>query len=515
MIKFGATYGLLPDPYGMLAKQLNTYLSSELRCITAPRPSSAVQRGSNIVYLNYPELPRPEINRLVIPTGATRWSYMCMLVTGTQKEALYTEAAGGPLTLQYRTEKRSEVGARRTIKMKMWPLQALPISPEIVNSNREHVTFDPRFGEAASVAAGLDTSSRPESLYLIPLVDGRYWWQYKDVGQISEQDITTPTELVNYLIGRSGSGISTLIIHPEYDKVPAVLDNDGENLAVVLDSAAWQLGLTVCPNMEEDGATFVLLDGERSGIIHSDNMAGQNRVIAEEAEDIGYPVGVMGDELDPGLITSAAFLPESVLIPVNGRDTFAVSAVSAGFSRRVIYGARQILRYRWVGDNAVDTTETLATRIAKDFYARYLFQYDRTFVGSQQWQPCSFTDVIVHEMNGLTRIRSTPPNLIPEVPGFNIEKRYQGILEEDLFAPPDWTKSNKTALVSLWKKNALGEMYDTEIDFLIINRFENIEIEAGTIVKFEFIDGEWQLYAVDCPASGSSSSSAVGSVGTA
>jgi hypothetical protein len=32
-----------------------------------------------------------------------------------------------------------------------------------------------------------------------------------------------------------------------------------------------------------------------------------------------------------------------------------------------------------------------------------------------------------------------------------------------------------------------------------VNRFTQISVDAGTYGKAEHIDGEWQLYAADCP----------------
>ena len=94
---------------------------------------------------------------------------------------------------------------------------------------------------------------------------------------------------------------------------------------------------------------------------------------------------------------------------------------------------------------------------------------------------------------------------IPLVPAGG--SRVQVTLDEDLFAPPDWTKSTKSAVCTVWEKNSSGRMVNSGKKIVVVNRFENIEVEAGTIAKAEPIDGEWQLYAVDCPSFGSSSSS--------
>jgi len=32
----------------------------------------------------------------------------------------------------------------------------------------------------------------------------------------------------------------------------------------------------------------------------------------------------------------------------------------------------------------------------------------------------------------------------------------------------------------------------------VVNRFENISLDAGTVIAVEWIDGEWQPYKADC-----------------
>jgi hypothetical protein len=82
----------------------------------------------------------------------------------------------------------------------------------------------------------------------------------------------------------------------------------------------------------------------------------------------------------------------------------------------------------------------------------------------------------------------------------------QVILKEDLFAAVDTKTDPSTAeAYTLMKKN--GNLVNTGRTITIVNRFENISIDAGTYAKAEWIDGEWQLYAADCPGGSESSGS--------
>jgi hypothetical protein len=57
------------------------------------------------------------------------------------------------------------------------------------------------------------------------------------------------------------------------------------------------------------------------------------------------------------------------------------------------------------------------------------------------------------------------------------------------------------------RKRRNGNLVNTGRTITITNRFENISVDAGTYAKAEWIDGEWQLYAADCPGGSESSGS--------
>jgi hypothetical protein len=422
MIKFGATYGLQLDPHDYVRGWMDQYIAPGDLRVLAPSQASVTQRGSNLVYLNYPPLPQPAINQLVIPTGATRWSHMLMLVTEAGKEAIYAETGGAnPLVLEYRSEKRSEAeytdetgtlipADRKTLKMSMWALPPIPLTTRQVNSNR------------------LSSGSLREGAYLIPLVDGRYWWQFRDVGTISTQSFANPTAMLTYLTGRVIEDVTIQTVHADYTLVPEILENDKENLGVVLDSVATQLGMTVVPDMTcaghataTAGSKFALVNTAGSQVIHTDHLFGYGTLLGQAGgEEIGIPLPVQGDgfEDEPG-----AGAPASAEVSISGTAFETINAVAAGYSRPTVAGSSVVLRYRWDEDEETDVTTAMATRIAADYYARFRQQHDVAFVGIQQWQPTAYTDCVIHRQDilhgrssAITRVRSIPFNLMPEMP---------------------------------------------------------------------------------------------------
>jgi hypothetical protein len=76
------------------------------------------------------------------------------------------------------------------------------------------------------------------------------------------------------------------------------------------------------------------------------------------------------------------------------------------------------------------------------------------------------------------------------------------VLTEDLYAAVDWMNNPSVAKARVAQKNAAGNYYITTREITVVNRFENISLDSGTLIGIEWIDGEWQPYKADCtPAS--------------
>lgn len=73
-----------------------------------------------------------------------------------------------------------------------------------------------------------------------------------------------------------------------------------------------------------------------------------------------------------------------------------------------------------------------------------------------------------------------------------------GVLQSDLYAAVDWKNDPSTAVVRIARKNTAGDYEVTAQEETVVNRFENISLDAGTLIGIEWIDGEWQPYKADC-----------------
>lgn len=96
--------------------------------------------------------------------------------------------------------------------------------------------------------------------------------------------------------------------------------------------------------------------------------------------------------------------------------------------------------------------------------------------------------------------------------------RVQCKMRQDLLAAVDsWTDPSVATAHVYVKYDDTNDMKWSGRTITIVNRFENISVDAGTYCKAEWIDGEWQLYAADCPGGSASivpsaSASASGSI---
>ena len=85
--------------------------------------------------------------------------------------------------------------------------------------------------------------------------------------------------------------------------------------------------------------------------------------------------------------------------------------------------------------------------------------------------------------------------------------RVQVVLTTDLMAAINTKRDPSTATARILRRKTDGDLTLSTDSITIVNRFTQISVDAGTYGKAELIDGEWQLYAADCPGGSASSGS--------
>lgn len=190
---------------------------------------------------NWPVAPRMKLNSLWWPTGASRWARGLFLIDdgGLAKILKAIKRVDGSYGKGYLELKDST--HTKTVTAEMYLLSPRPVTftPPATAQSDQHV------------------------LWLLPLVDVRYLWQFYDGGDLSEVETWQGliTKLKDAL--RLDGDIAHNLVFDDYG-IPDPLEmcRSYENAAVLLDAAAYSLGARVLRT--HDGAVS-LMTGLESG----------------------------------------------------------------------------------------------------------------------------------------------------------------------------------------------------------------------------------------------------------
>ena len=125
--------------------------------------------GPGIAPQNYPLRIAPRLNTFYWPSGATRWGHGLFLANETDTTAIVTKANGGASS---GSDSSSGSSGNSSVLLEMGD------EDQYVMSTKVYV-LPPR-----PVTLGDDSGDNPK-LYIIPVVDERYWWQFIDADDIS------------------------------------------------------------------------------------------------------------------------------------------------------------------------------------------------------------------------------------------------------------------------------------------------------------------------------------------
>jgi hypothetical protein len=430
MIKVGQTPILLQDPTGAIDRYVESHHSLDMMRFFGKPAAVNTPRGRNLLFPNYPDLPRPKLNQLVIPTGATRWSYGIFLVNTLQKDAILAEAAANSNKLKLIFSSRDNWKVRPEGSESWSPDLSLTVSP-----------LPPRPISPTGLPENIDV----QNCWLLPLVDQRYWWQWLNVEAISGEEFADVQAIIDYLNDRMNDTADLWMTceNDEYSSLPDIREgNDYENMAVFIETLAWHIGCQIVPEISEtNGRTpsladtnFAFISVDDSRVIHENNLLGKVGInlgardpysgaatsVDSGFEDVGFPNQKMGGWMST-VSQGSAFLPAKILIPkgANSSEYYEKTAAGVGLSDvKTVAGTSAVLRVYYD-----EVTDDIATQAAKDYYNRFYKVHDYTFSGIQKWQPTAFDDCLVltqglfpEGMRVQSRLRSWQHNLLPEQP---------------------------------------------------------------------------------------------------
>ncbi|MEN6507105.1 MAG: hypothetical protein ABFD92_21420 [Planctomycetaceae bacterium] len=351
---------ILPDPQGQLGRYLDNWLPPEdLHLFGEPLGLTGTRtnpRGDQLQrvgmpWANWPPPPRVKINSLWWPTGASRWARGLFLVAETQLDSIRSSLGTG-------TAGTLSIGdGTRTVTASLHMLSPRRLS---------------------AVSSG--------GVWLLPLVDERYFWQFRDAGLLVVDTQYTWGRLFSHLAGRLGVSLDPGSVASGYAQPdPEEFTRRYENAAVLLDAAAWCIGKRVVRQLDgtvslngSEAAASETTSNVSAGGWHTHRHAQQPaevRVVFPKWRD-----GKIQADGDVYYISKAP--PDSTAAMPSGTIKTFFDTAWANFSS---------------GGSTPDNfseINALAEQIATDYYAWASQCYDLSFAGVQSWEITGHDDFV-------------------------------------------------------------------------------------------------------------------------
>lgn len=392
MLSYAGVNLLLQDPQGETNRFLRRFLDERMASIFSETPI-AVNEGRQNARLNnnqssiaqvglpvpnYPMPPTPRINTLYWPTGASRYAYGLFLINGAQLTQILT-AVGNQNTprplIMGTPDAKTTYPAMSSVSTSMYLLPARPVSPPNVPAN--------------------------DRLWILPLVDDRYFWQFRSVSIINDGRVGSPSPSFSPVtwddcfIGLATSLASSLTVDTITSDFgfPDFVEwkRDGENAAMLLDAAAQTVGQRVVRDWST-GNTYTL--GYSSSI---------SRYNANTANIVpgsgGWQIVAGGDFSS---VSAGSILPSAVQVTFRSDDASKISGYGSVSVSGSIYEPTTVKTFHSTMPYSSPAASGLATAIA-DAYGGYLARrYDYDFDGIVPWTPTGYDDFVLWEY-GVTK----------------------------------------------------------------------------------------------------------------
>jgi len=296
------------------------------------------------------------------PTGAGRWAFFFGLADGPTTAKIVAAAGGGespPLVLS------DEVRPA---------MRLLPPQP----------------------VGCRDCDGCDAPLWLLPLVDERFFWNRLLAGELTVEKGDAWSDLFDDLASEVGVSldsdpVESAYLHPDPQAMSIAYDNP----AALLDAAAHTVGQRVVQTLSGDTLS---LNWSRS----------ESRIEQNLAER--WPLIRGGDASDqaeqtPALV-SVAFRKIRHFVPTIRGETYTYEkgpAAGLFLPGALLQGAKERITSTayadFTNDNAAPDNDSeldaLAEQIAADYYASKRFKADATFAGFHPWAPSGYDDYIL------------------------------------------------------------------------------------------------------------------------
>lgn len=383
MLTFAGEPLLFPDAKvdAFLARNLELRDLSQFADVQ-PRLASARQacrsrfeqnKGLGLPIVNWPAPPPPRINTLYWPTGATRWAMGWFLATKQTKDKILKKVRG--------TSQNSGVSTG-----------VLGMGDDLDGSTDTPVNAIDMYLLPPRPLSWTGDQGSAGDLWLIPLVDERYFWQFISAGDLS---VTTSTSWAT-LIATLGTALGVTVsvassIESAYLKPdPTDFTRKYDNAALLLDAAAWSVGRRVVRRIS--GEVYVQSRSIADTYL-ADNLKKKWRQLA------GGDFSDQGGDQPAKLLLTFRKIKQHLLQSNNKLYTVEKDAPSG---TRFVDGKKLTIHCAAYADyNTSDALQNgtalgdLATQLKTDYYGWAAKDYDRCFAGIADWKPCGYDDAIL------------------------------------------------------------------------------------------------------------------------
>lgn len=176
---------VLEDPGGEVTSFIEHYLPLENTPFFGCEPPAVYSGRYDMVGLpNYPPLPQLLLNTLYVPTGAVRWSVGLFLATTAQKNAAIALAGTAGATLAMSAPHENAMLSKQG--------GGIFFADEISGGGYavdDSAGFIDTLGEVAAhmyLLPPRPVADSSSGLWILPLVDQRYYWQFRSVDEIDD-----------------------------------------------------------------------------------------------------------------------------------------------------------------------------------------------------------------------------------------------------------------------------------------------------------------------------------------
>ena len=275
-----------------------------------------------------------------------------------------------------------------------------------------------------------------ERLFLLPLVDTRYFWQFRDAGDLyyflNMAGGWGWQELIDYLAGRLGESIEIDTIDDSIGSVPSAsmesvthgpdlieFSRNYENAALLLDAAAWCVGHRIVRELDgtlrsqtPDSATTLLTevnlplrDGYWAGGFSGSGTPSTSPIYENARKPatvrVCFPRATYDEQGEPSVlcengavyaidVAGSNYVSDATTL-VSGRVKTFYDTAAAGYGAAASCLVEQAVE----APLNVGTLTSLARQIASDYYAWLEVEtYDFSAVGILWWRPTGFEDAI-------------------------------------------------------------------------------------------------------------------------